>query len=79
MEIGKKRGHGNCSFANGDTFERDFVSNIKHNKGIFIDPSKELLYQGDFMNEKRDGKGLYEFKNDMVGGEGSTISVKRKL
>ena len=63
--------------------------NFKHGKGKFFGINDNILYEGDFIKDKREGKGKYyyengeyydgEFKNDLRNGKGIEYYKNKKV
>ena len=65
---------------------------LDNGNGIIYDKDGNEIYKGEFVNDKKEGKGIYyfdhdgenefyydgEFKNDLANGEGMIYSNKQK-
>jgi hypothetical protein len=76
-----KNGVGTFKYKNGDQYIGTYNNGNMHEKGKYI--SSDFVYEGDFVNNVYEGKGIYtyknntkkiryegDFKNDMFNGHG---------
>ena len=82
-EHGKFKGRYNWD--NGKYYLGQFKNKLPNGKGIKYEANNKILYEGDFMNGKFEGKGIFyyiyddnigyckgQFKNGLLHGEGKT-------
>lgn len=66
---GLKHGKGSFFYANGDSYEGDWVSNKKHGMGYYKYANGDQ-YMGEFWQAKKNGRGVYQFfSGDIYEGE----------
>ena len=78
-------------FENGDTYKGTLKSGKKFDKGLFYEFKTKSLYNGYFKNNKKNGKGILQYKNltskftysgnfvdDCFKGFGNLITEKEK-
>ena len=44
-------------------FKYCFIINLRHGKGILYDGNGRIVYDGDFINDKLDGEGRFNYDN----------------
>ena len=68
------------NFGNGQYYKGDIINNKAHGKGILYNKDENIKYEGDFIDDKFEGRGKYfyengeyfigEFKNNLKNGKG---------
>ena len=70
----------NIFYENGEYYIGQWLNNHKHGKGIIYYKNGNIMYDGEYVNDKREGNGKYiyengeyyigEWKNDLRHGKG---------
>lgn len=61
FERGKFNGHGKLYYSNGDSYDGEFLNNMKHGYGILKLDSNKERYEGEFENDRISGRGKLVF------------------
>ena len=75
--MGKRSGHGTCTYPDGSKYEGCFKNNLKEGRGIFTFKDGSS-YVGDWKNDLKDGKGIFtwsdgnKFNGEWYQGESKT-------
>lgn len=74
-------GDGIMSYADGHEYSGHFISGMMDGEGVYRSPSKDIIYEGQFVEDESHGRGRYfspkgfmyegEFCNDMFHGRGA--------
>lgn len=85
-ENGLQRGHGRWVFTNGEIYDgmieaptsgsgdSKFGNGVRQGWGMYMDSKREVIYNGNWENNKRSGNGRLDMPNGLSDGNGNTIS-----
>ena len=59
----KYEGNGKYIWENGGYYIGQFKNGLSHGKGILYYSNGNILYEGDFINDKPEGNGKYIWEN----------------
>ncbi len=76
-------------YGNGEYYIGEVKNNLRHGKGKLYYKNKDIQYEGDFVNNKFDGNGIFfyehgeyyvgQFKNGKIDGEGKIYYPNGKI
>ena len=50
-------------YENGDCYIGQYLNGKRHGKGTLYNKNGKVIYEGEFVNDKEEGKGKYIYEN----------------